>query len=83
MQQLEHLLSTSGRVSMAVAVLAVVTLGGIAVAATSKVPLLDSVASAPQPARQADRVAPNLETDYFPAQFAAPEGEPAEPIATF
>lgn len=85
MPQSKNLLSLSALISVAITItMAIIVLGGITLAAaTATVSSVDSAARASQRAGQADTAAPRLDTEYFPAQFAAPKGKPSEPIATF
>jgi hypothetical protein len=90
MSQFKHSPLRSDRLAIGVlfaalvaAVTAVAALGAITVDARSRVLSADSVANVSTHPGQPGGDASSPDTYYFPAQFKAPEGELAEPIATF
>jgi hypothetical protein len=80
--------SGSTKIITALKIAAVVTVLGSVVFATehrlaSAVPHEQTVAAITAQAYAADGTAQQAATDYFPARFPAPTGEPSEPAPTF
>jgi hypothetical protein len=85
MSQLKHSPKKSVRIASAIAIAALVAvLGAVAVDARSRFsPLESSATVSDQAVRPAVVSMQSSDGYYFPAQFKAPEGAPAEPVDTF